>query len=101
MLEDAAHVEHGQEQRNDDDDARVLAHLPGKGRHAGRMGALLVETPRGVRFRLGTGFTDRQRDNPPAVGQWVTYRYRGLTEAGVPRFASFLRVQEVMGRPAS
>lgn len=75
----------------DDAEARVLSHAPGKGRHAGRMGALWVETPQGLRFRLGTGFTDTQREHPPAVGSWVTYRYRGLHDSGLPRFASFLR----------
>ncbi len=76
-----------------DAEARVIGHLHGKGRHAGRMGALLVETPAGIRFRLGTGFTDAQREHPPAVGEWVTYRFRGLSGAGVPRFASFMRVR--------
>ena len=78
---------------HEDAEARVLARLPGKGRHAGRMGALWVETPQGLRFRLGTGFTDAQRADPPAVGAWVTYRFRGRHASGVPRFASFLRVR--------
>jgi DNA ligase-1 len=78
---------------HEDAEARVVGYLPGKGRHAGRMGALLVETPVGLRFRLGTGFTDAQRDIPPALGEWVTYRHRGLNESGLPRFASFLRVR--------
>lgn len=76
-----------------DADARVVGHLPGQGKHVGVMGALLVETPEGVRFRVGSGFTDEQRRQPPAVGSWVTYRYRGLTEAGIPRFATFLRMR--------
>lgn len=79
---------------HDDAEAKVVAHLPGKGKHAGRLGALLVETPQGLRFRLGTGFTDAQREAPPAVGSWVTYRYRGLNDSGIPRFASFVRVRE-------
>ena len=77
---------------HDDAEARVVAHIKGKGRNAGRLGALLVETPEGKRFRLGTGFTDAQRRNPPPVGAWVTYRYRGRHASGLPRFASFLRV---------
>lgn len=76
-----------------DDEARVLAHLPGKGRHAGRMGALLLALSDGRQFALGTGFTDAQRVDPPPVGATVTYRYRDRTPRGVPRFASFLRVQ--------
>ena len=78
---------------HEDAEARVLQHLPGQGRHTGRLGALLVETAEGVRFRLGTGFTDAQRDQPPGVGEWVTYRFRGINESGVPRFASFVRLR--------
>jgi DNA ligase-1 len=78
----------------DDADARVVGHLPGKGRHDGRMGALLVEMPGGQRFRLGGGFTDAQRGAPPPVGSWVSYRYNGTTASGLPRFARFLRVRE-------
>ncbi|MDR3368301.1 DNA ligase [Rhodoferax sp.] len=77
-----------------DDDARVVAHRPGKGRNAGKLGALLLEMPNGQRFALGTGFTDAQRENPPAVGSVVTYRYRDRTPKGLPRFASFLRVRD-------
>lgn len=77
-----------------DREARVIAHLPGKGRQAGRMGALLVEHADGRRFRIGTGFTDAERATPPAVGSLVTYRYRGFTASGTPRFPSFVRVWE-------
>lgn len=76
-----------------DAEAVVTGHEPGQGRHAGRLGALQVRTPDGRHFRLGTGFSDSQREAPPPVGSVVTYRYRGLTEAGLPRFASFLRVR--------
>lgn len=77
-----------------DAEARVIAHLPGKGKYAGMLGALRVEMPDGKQFSLGTGFSDRQRRNPPAVGTQVTYRYRELTDRGIPRFAYFLRVRE-------
>lgn len=76
-----------------DEEARVIAHLPGKGRHAGRMGALLLALPDGQQFALGTGFSDAQRADPPPVGAVVTYRYRDRTPKGLPRFASYLRVQ--------
>jgi DNA ligase len=77
----------------DDADAVVVAHVAGRGRHVGRLGALQVRTPEGVDFLLGTGLTDAERERPPAVGSVVTYAYRGTTAAGVPRFASFLRVR--------
>lgn len=75
-----------------DEEGRVVAVAPGKGRHAGRMGALQLEMASGKRFFLGTGFTDAQRDTPPTIGSVVTYRYRDRTPSGVPKFASFLRV---------
>jgi len=78
-----------------DEDAQVLAHLPGKGRQEGRMGALWLQMPNGQRFALGTGFSDAQRAAPPPVGSFVTYRYRDRTSSGLPRFASFLRVREM------
>ncbi len=83
---------------HEDAEAKVIDHEPSQGKHAQRLGALMVETPQGLRFRLGTGFTDTQRENPPAVGQWVTYSYRGLTEKGVPRFASFVRIRPAVER---
>ena len=78
-----------------DSEAQVLAHWPGQGKHTGRLGALQVRCKDGHEFKLGSGFSDAQRVSPPVVGQWVTYTYRGRTAAGVPRFASFLRVREI------
>ncbi|WP_442881008.1 DNA ligase [Aromatoleum sp.] len=78
-----------------DAEARVVAHRPGKGRLKGMLGALEVESPDGKRFRIGTGFTDRQRRDPPAIGATVTYRYRELTAKGMPRFPRFLRVRDL------
>ncbi len=74
-----------------DAEAVVIAHLPGKGKYAGQLGALRVRLADGREFRLGTGFTDAQRKSPPPIGSVVTYRYRELTAKGLPRFASFLR----------
>jgi DNA ligase-1 len=78
-----------------DADAIVVGHQAGQGRHAGRLGALRVRTQEGREFLLGTGFSDEQRDQPPAVGTVVTFTYQGTTAQGVPRFASFLRVRSV------
>lgn len=77
-----------------DAEARVVGHLPGKGRLSGMLGALQVETPAGLRFELGTGLSDAERRNPPPVGTLVTYQYRAVTPDGVPRFASYQRRRE-------
>jgi DNA ligase-1 len=78
-----------------DAEATVIKHLAGSGKHAGRLGALLVELPNGIHFAIGTGFTDQERENPPPVGSMITFKYYGFHESGIPRFASFLRVREV------
>ncbi|MCH9784082.1 MAG: DNA ligase [Gammaproteobacteria bacterium] len=69
-----------------DAEARVVAHLPGEGRLEGKMGALLVETASGQHFRLGSGFNDAQRAEPPPIGSLVTYKFYGRTRHGLPRF---------------
>lgn len=78
----------------EDAEAKVVAHLPGKGRNAERLGALQVETPDGRRFRVGSGFTDLQRTHPPAIGSTITYRFRAFTRKGLPRFPTFVRIRE-------
>lgn len=77
-----------------DAEARVVEHLPGSGRHKGRLGALGVVLPDGTSFSVGTGFSDAQRDNPPPIGSLVTFRYQELSDRGVPRFPSFVRVSQ-------
>jgi DNA ligase-1 len=79
-----------------DTEAVVIDHVPGKGKYTGVMGALRVRTPEGKVFLIGTGFTDEVRKKPPPVGATITYTYRGLTNTGVPRCASFLRVRELV-----
>ena len=73
---------------------KLKTYLPGKGRNLGRLGALLVEMPDGRQFKIGSGFSDQERENPPPVGALVTYKYYGLSRRGIPRFASFLRIRQ-------
>lgn len=76
-----------------DTEAEVIGYRPGKGKYQGMVGALMVKTPEGRTFALGSGLTDALRQQPPAIGTQVTYRYNGLTSTGLPRFARFLRVR--------
>jgi DNA ligase-1 len=73
----------------------VIAHLPGQGRWSGLLGALRVRNAAGQEFNIGSGFNEAQRRAPPPLGSTVSYRYRGLTGSGLPRFATFVRVQEL------
>ena len=75
-----------------DAEAKVIGHEPGKGKHKGRLGALLVQLRDGTKFAVGTGFSDAERGAPPPIGSIITFRYQELSEAGVPRFPSFVRI---------
>ncbi|MGR3219898.1 MAG: DNA ligase [Candidatus Anammoxibacter sp.] len=77
-----------------DMEAVVIALNMGSGRNEGRLGSLLVELPDGTQFSIGSGFTDPDRENPPAVGSVITFKYTGFTKSGIPKFTSFLCVRE-------
>ncbi|MFS6937693.1 DNA ligase [Neisseria animaloris] len=76
-----------------DAECTVTKHHEGKGKYAGKLGALSCVNQHGE-FRIGSGFKDADRNNPPAIGSIITYRYRGFTQKGTPRFPTFLRVRD-------
>ncbi|MFT2112474.1 DNA ligase [Marinomonas sp. 2405UD68-3] len=78
-----------------DAEAHVIGYIAGKGRNLGKMGSLIVKTEFGVVFKIGSGFTDAERDNPPEIGDIITFKYHGVTKNAVPKFASFLRMRDV------
>jgi DNA ligase-1 len=73
-----------------DAEARVIGHAPGTGKHEGRLGALVCQLPSGATFNVGTGFSDAEREAPPAIGSAITFRYQELSDDGVPRFPSYV-----------
>ncbi|EAH7030354.1 DNA ligase [Campylobacter lari] len=81
----------------DDTECIVKKHFEGKGKFEGKMGSLLCEAvieDKKVSFKIGSGFKESDRLNPPPVGAIITFKYNGLTKNGKPKFASFLRVHE-------
>ena len=87
-----------------DAEAIVVGHEPGAGKHLGRLGALVLELENGTRFNVGSGFSDAERESPPPLGALVTFRYQELSDAGVPRFPTYVGVRidgEWKGRAAS
>jgi hypothetical protein len=69
-------------------DVPITGIQPGTGKHDGRMGALL--TPMG---KVGTGFTDKQRELDWQIGQIIEVEAMGLTPAGKFRHPRFIRVR--------
>lgn len=77
----------------EDAEAVVVGHIAGKGKYTNMLGALRVSLENGHTFKVGTGFSDAERRNPPKIGEIITYQFRGKTKNGIPRFASFLRIR--------
>lgn len=89
-----------------DAECEVTAINAGTGKYAGLMGSVTCKSlgaagstqdkqiPHGVKFKVGSGFSDRNRANPPKIGSIITYKYQNLTAKGLPRFPVFLRVRE-------
>ena len=76
-----------------DAEAKVIAYQAGRGKYENMMGAIWVEMPDGRLFKIGTGFSDHERQNPPPIGSDITYSHEGYTSKGLPKFASFQRIK--------
>lgn len=75
-----------------DEECTVIAHHRGKGRFLDMLGSITCENQRG-QFKIGSGFTLADRQHPPQIGSQITYKYRGLTKTGKPRFATYWRAK--------
>lgn len=79
--------------RFQDAEAMVIGYVPGRGRNVGRLGALVVRSPDGTEFKIGSGFTDAERQSPPDIGSEITYKYYGFHASGIPRFPVYVRIR--------
>jgi DNA ligase-1 len=78
----------------EDAEARVISYVEGVGKYRSMLGALWVENDDKIRFKIGGGFSDEERKNPPKIGAIITYKFFGKTKNNTPRFASFVRVRD-------
>jgi len=78
-----------------DAEAVVIGHIPGQGRHQGRLGSLLVELAADttIKFKIGSGLSDAERNSPPPIGEIITFKYYGFYPSGIPKFPSYLRIR--------
>ncbi|KAJ1552895.1 hypothetical protein HK405_009657, partial [Cladochytrium tenue] len=73
-----------------DAEAAVIGHKRGSGKKADAMGALRVWMANRTEFKVGSGFTDAQRRQPPKVGAIITYRFQELSVRRHPHFPTFV-----------
>lgn len=76
-----------------DSEARVIAYQAGRGKYENMMGAIWVELENGKMFKIGSGFSDSDRQAPPPIGSDITFSHEGYTDKGLPRFASYERIK--------
>lgn len=70
-------------------EGEVISYKPGKGKHLGRVGALICKWQDKI-ITLGTGLSDDIREMPPRMGAQVTFTFKGLTCYGIPRHQVFV-----------
>jgi DNA ligase-1 len=78
--------------------AIVYGIQPGEGKHKGRMGALLVKElggdgamiEEGVTFKIGTGFSDVERERNDWLDTIVRWEAHELTRDGIPRHSRYV-----------
>ena len=73
-----------------DAECKVLDHNIAHGKES--LHVMAVES--GTRFDVSCNFGDLRGKNLPPPGSICTYRYQGITIAGVPRFQSLVRVHD-------
>ena len=90
-----------------DAECTVVGYHPGKGKYAGMVGSLQCQLlPEQIKrlfpsltnkekpdIKIGSGLSDKLRQEPPKIGSVITFQYFGLTKNGWPRFVSFLRTR--------
>lgn len=61
--------------RFEDAEATVIGHHRGSGRCDTMCGAIQVREKDGTEFKIGSGFRDAERRNPPKKGSVVTFKF--------------------------
>ncbi|VTX99140.1 DNA ligase [Campylobacter concisus] len=90
-----------------DAECEVIAVNKGSGKYANFAGSLTCkalggkddkekagEPKEGTIFKIGSGLSDKNRQEPPKIGSIITYKFQNLTANGKPRFPIFLRIRE-------
>ncbi len=76
-----------------DEECEVVGYNKGSGKYKNMLGSLICKMNNSKTVKIGTGFSDKQRKNPPEIGAIITFKYYGLTSKGNPRFPVFLRIR--------
>lgn len=77
-----------------DTECTVLGYHEGKGKYKDKIGSIICQMSDDMIVNIGSGLSDKERENPPQIGTMLTFKYKGFTKNGIPRFPVFLRIKE-------
>ena len=77
-----------------DTECEVVGYNLGQGKYEDLLGSLACRMKNMQVIKIGSGFNEYERKNPPKIGAIITFKYYGLTSKGNPRFPIFLRILE-------
>jgi len=76
-----------------DTECEVVGYNLGQGKYEDLLGSLACRMKNMQVIKIGSGFNEYERKNPPKIGAIITFKYYGLTSKGNPRFPIFLRIR--------
>jgi DNA ligase-1 len=80
----------------EDTEAKIVGYTPGTGKHKGKLGAyeVVLVDDKSIRFKVGTGISDAERERPLKIGKIITIKHQGVSKAGVPRFPALITARD-------
>ena len=80
----------------DESKCEVVGYVEGKGKNKGKMGSILCKgmiEGREKVIKIGSGFMQKERENPPKLQSIIAYKHNGYTKNGLPKFPVFLKLE--------
>lgn len=76
-----------------DMECEIIGFTDGNGKYSGKVGAIICQLFNKTKFKIGSGMSDKFRNNPPKIGTIITFKYQNITKYGKPRFPVYLRIR--------
>ena len=78
-----------------DAECKVMGYNKGKGKYNNLLGSIICKMDNNITFKIGSGFSDKDRKTPPPIGSIITFKYKSFTKYHKPRFPIFMRVRYI------
>jgi DNA ligase-1 len=79
-----------------DTECKIIGYTKGNGKYKGKVGAIICELENKIKFKIGSGLSDKFRETPLEIGTIITFKYQNMTVNNKPRFPVYLRVRKIL-----